>query len=174
MSTEDFAQLSREEQLKVNGFKRKTNPLRLWQKGKIRERPYSLSKPKSLFQQIMNSYKVLESKSWIKNIDFNPSFAEVHSLTGGKKAKWKFQDSFYGNFNVGRRPSQDTAWGRRYKVLPEILMFYCLILSEFLTSMRSTWRSPSTATATSAPGSRPLRWTSRSLDSGTQSSIWVR
>ena len=72
MSTEDFAQLSREDQLRV-----------------------------------------LENKSWIKNIDFNPSFAEVHSLTGGKKAKWKFQDSFYGNFNVGRRPSQDTAWGRR-------------------------------------------------------------
>ena len=23
------------------------------------------------------------------------------------------QDSFYGNFNKGRRPSQDTAWGRR-------------------------------------------------------------
>ena len=29
MSTEDFAQLSREEQLKVNGFKSKTNPLLL-------------------------------------------------------------------------------------------------------------------------------------------------
>ena len=72
ISSEDFAQLSREEQLKV-----------------------------------------LEGTSWIKNIDFNPSFADVHSLTGGKKAKWKFQDSFYGNFNVGRRPSQDTAWGRR-------------------------------------------------------------
>ena len=57
--------------------------------------------------------QVLEETSWIKNIDFNPSFADVHSLTGGKKAKWKFQDSFYGNFNVGRRPSQDTAWGRR-------------------------------------------------------------
>ena len=57
--------------------------------------------------------KVLEGKSWVKNIDFNQSFAELHSLTGGKKAKWKFQDSFYGNFNVGRRPSQDTAWGRR-------------------------------------------------------------
>ena len=50
MSTEDFAQLSREEQLKV-----------------------------------------LEDSSWIKNIDFNPSVAELHSLTGGKKAKWKFQ-----------------------------------------------------------------------------------
>ena len=72
VDTEEFAQLSREEQLKV-----------------------------------------LEETSWIKNIDFNPSFADVHSLTGGKKAKWKFQDSFYGNFNVGRRPSQDTAWGRR-------------------------------------------------------------
>ena len=24
------------------------------------------------------------------------------------------QDSFYGNFNKGRRPSQDTAWGRRW------------------------------------------------------------
>ena len=36
MSTEDFAQLSREEQLKVNGFKSKT-------------------KPKSIFQQTMNS-----------------------------------------------------------------------------------------------------------------------
>ena len=57
--------------------------------------------------------KILESKSWIKNIDFNPSSSDLNSLTGGKKAKWKFQDSFYGNFNVGRRPSQDTAWGRR-------------------------------------------------------------
>ena len=26
------------------------------------------------------------------------------------------QDSFYGNFNKGRRPSQDTAWGRRWFV----------------------------------------------------------
>ena len=32
MSTEDFAQLSREEQLKVNGYKSKRNPFRLWQK----------------------------------------------------------------------------------------------------------------------------------------------
>ena len=69
--------------------------------------------------------KVLEGKSWVKNIDFNQSFAELHSLTGGKKAKWKFQDSFYGNFNVGRRPSQDTAWGRRWEdFLTSMLMFY--------------------------------------------------
>ena len=53
VSTEDFAQLSREEQLKV-----------------------------------------LEETSWIKNIDFNPSVAELHSLTGGKKAKWKFEVKF--------------------------------------------------------------------------------
>ena len=58
--------------------------------------------------------KILEGKSWTKNIDFNPSSSDLNSLTGGKKAKWKFQDSFYGNFNVGRRPSQDTAWGRRF------------------------------------------------------------
>ena len=70
---EDFAQLSREEQLKI-----------------------------------------LEGKSWVKNIDFSPSSSDLGSLTGGKKVKWKFQDSFYGNFNVGRRPSQDTAWGRRF------------------------------------------------------------
>ena len=74
IDTDDFAELSREEQLKI-----------------------------------------LEQKSWVKNIDFNPSSTDLNSLTGGKKAKWKFQDSFYGNFNVGRRPSQDTAWGRRYK-----------------------------------------------------------
>ena len=38
--------------------------------------------------------KVLEETSWIKNIDFNPSVAELHSLTGGKKAKWKFEVKF--------------------------------------------------------------------------------
>ena len=42
----------------------------------------------------------------MKNIDFSPGISELKSLTGGKKAKWKFQDSFYGNFNKGRRPSQ--------------------------------------------------------------------
>merc|ERR1719208_270218 len=57
--------------------------------------------------------KILEQKSWVKNIDFNPDSSQTGSLTGGKKAKWKFQDSFYGNFNKGRRPCQDTAWGRR-------------------------------------------------------------
>ncbi len=33
----------------------------------------------------------------------------------GKKAeeREKNSDSFYGNFSVGRRPSMDTAWGRR-------------------------------------------------------------
>ncbi|CAB4064891.1 NCS1 [Lepeophtheirus salmonis] len=34
-------------------------------------------------------------------------------LTGHNASAWKFQGSFYGNFNVGRRPSIDTAWGRR-------------------------------------------------------------
>ena len=38
---------------------------------------------------------------------------EIKSLTGANASGWKFQDSFYGNFNVGRRPSMDTAWGRR-------------------------------------------------------------
>ena len=39
----------------------------------------------------------------------------MKSLTGGEQGKkWKFSDSFYGNFSVGRRPSMDTAWGRRY------------------------------------------------------------
>ncbi|XP_023321720.1 uncharacterized protein LOC111696360 [Eurytemora carolleeae] len=58
--------------------------------------------------------KVLENKSWVKNIDFNKDAHEMKSLTGGEKGKvWKFSDSFYGNFNVGRRPSMDTAWGRR-------------------------------------------------------------
>lgn len=37
----------------------------------------------------------------------------LRSLTGANASGWKFQDSFYGNFNVGRRPSMDTAWGRR-------------------------------------------------------------
>ena len=83
--------------------------------------------------------KVLEGKSWVKNIDFNQSFAELHSLTGGKKAKWKFQDSFYGNFNVGRRPSQDTAWGRRSKYLGKIFfVFDILKCSECSISTRST------------------------------------
>ena len=39
----------------------------------------------------------------------------MKSLTGGEEGKcWKFSDPYYGNFNVGRRPSMDTAWGRRY------------------------------------------------------------
>ena len=39
----------------------------------------------------------------------------MKSLTGGEQGKkWKFSDSFYGNFSVGRRPSMDTAWGSRY------------------------------------------------------------
>ena len=37
----------------------------------------------------------------------------LKSLTGANASGWKFEDSFYGNFNVGRRPSMDTAWGRR-------------------------------------------------------------
>ena len=39
----------------------------------------------------------------------------MKSLTGGEEGKsWKFSDPFYGNFSVGKRPSMDTAWGRRY------------------------------------------------------------
>ena len=37
----------------------------------------------------------------------------LKSLTGANASGWKFTDSTYGNFNVGRRPSMDTAWGRR-------------------------------------------------------------
>ena len=37
----------------------------------------------------------------------------IRSLTGTNVSGWKFQDSFYGNFNVGRQPEMDTAWGRR-------------------------------------------------------------
>ena len=49
----------------------------------------------------------------------------MKSLTGGEKGKvWKFSDSFYGNFNVGRRPSMDTAWGRRSSIfIPTIGLF---------------------------------------------------
>ena len=87
--------------------------------------------------------RILEGKSWVKNIDFNPSSSDIKSLTGGKKAKWKFQDSFYGNFNVGRRPSQDTAWGRRFGLDGGILltMFCC---AECLISMRLILRLPNT------------------------------
>ena len=46
MSTEDFAQLSREEQLKVNGFKSKTNPLRHWQKEINQSTPIQFVKTK--------------------------------------------------------------------------------------------------------------------------------
>ena len=44
-----------------------------------------------------------DSKDWVG----------LRSLTGANASGWKFQDSFYGNFNVGRRPAMDTAWGRR-------------------------------------------------------------
>ena len=37
----------------------------------------------------------------------------MRSLTGENASGWKFQDSFYGNFNVGRQPAMETAWGRR-------------------------------------------------------------
>lgn len=40
-------------------------------------------------------------------------WAALRSLTGLNMSGWKYQDSFYGNFSVGRRPSMDTAWGRR-------------------------------------------------------------
>jgi hypothetical protein len=52
----------------------------------------------------------------------------LRSLTGSNISGWKFQDSFYGNFNLGRRPSMDTAWGRRIydqvRVGIEILNFF--------------------------------------------------
>jgi hypothetical protein len=38
----------------------------------------------------------------------------IRTLTGADASGFrKFQDSFYGNFNVGREPAMDTAWGRR-------------------------------------------------------------
>ena len=44
-----------------------------------------------------------ESRDWVG----------IRSLTGANASGWKFQDSFYGNFNSGRQPAMDTAWGRR-------------------------------------------------------------
>ena len=43
----------------------------------------------------------------------NRDWVGIRSLTGANASGWKFQDSFYGNFNVGRQPSMETAWGRR-------------------------------------------------------------
>ena len=43
----------------------------------------------------------------------NRDWVGIRSLTGANASGWKFQDSFYGNFNVGRQPSIETAWGRR-------------------------------------------------------------
>ena len=37
----------------------------------------------------------------------------IRTLTGKNASGWKFQDALYGNFNVGREPAMDTAWGRR-------------------------------------------------------------
>lgn len=45
--------------------------------------------------------------------DDDDDLSGLRSLTGANASGWKFQDSFYGNFNVGRRPAMDTAWGRR-------------------------------------------------------------
>ena len=47
------------------------------------------------------------------NESSSKDWAGLKSLTGANASGWKFEDSYYGNFNVGRRPSMDTAWGRR-------------------------------------------------------------
>ena len=41
-----------------------------------------------------------------------PDGPAMHSLTGNNASGWKFQDSFYGILNIGRRPSLDMALGQ--------------------------------------------------------------
>ena len=52
----------------------------------------------------LNHFNEESSKDWVG----------LKSLTGANASGWKFDgDVTYGNFNVGKRPSMDTAWGRR-------------------------------------------------------------
>lgn len=78
-----------------------------------------------------------ESKDW----------EGLKSLTGANASGWKFEDSYYGNFNVGRRPSMDTAWGRRiydqYEIEVEIDKPKYGYLSE---SKKSSNKEPMTLT----------------------------
>ena len=63
----------------------------------------------------------------------------IRSLTGTNVSGWKFQDSFYGNFNTGRQPAMETAWGRRvydqYEIEFEVDKPKHSYLSESSTSM---------------------------------------
>jgi hypothetical protein len=59
------------------------------------------------------------------NEDTNKDWIGLRSLTVA--SGWKFQDSFYGNFNVGRRPALDTAWGRRVYDQVKILPDHCKV-----------------------------------------------
>eukprot|EP00094_Tigriopus_californicus_P000624 TCALIF_00606-PA protein Name:"Similar to ncs-2 Neuronal calcium sensor 2 (Caenorhabditis elegans)" AED:0.38 eAED:0.38 QI:0/0.5/0/0.66/1/1/3/0/607 len=56
---------------------------------------------------------ILKARSELSAESRGRDWVGLRSLTGANASGWKFQDSFYGNFNVGRRPSMDTAWGRR-------------------------------------------------------------
>lgn len=56
---------------------------------------------------------ILKARSELSSENRGRDWVGLRSLTGANASGWKFQDSFYGNFNVGRRPSMDTAWGRR-------------------------------------------------------------
>ena len=47
------------------------------------------------------------------NEDSSKDWVGLKSLTGANASGWKFEDPYYGKFNVGKRPSMDTAWGRR-------------------------------------------------------------
>ena len=65
------------------------------------------------FNEMSRQDKLEELQAQNESNDSEKDWVGLRSLTGANASGWKFQDSFYGNFNVGRRPSMDTAWGRR-------------------------------------------------------------
>ena len=63
---------------------------------------------------------------------------------GANASGWKFEDSFYGNFNVGRRPSMDTAWGRR--VYDQYEIEFDIDKPKYNYLLSSTYGEPKTLT----------------------------
>ena len=73
------------------------------------------------------------------NEDSSKDWVGLKSLTGANASGWKFEDPYYGKFNVGKRPSMDTAWGRRvYDQVQLLLLCFRLYLLSFIYRVNKT------------------------------------
>ena len=105
-SIEEQSKKEKDEIKKLNDLERKVKG----QKAKGQNADFrSLSREDKL-------QKLQETRTEKDNEECDPDqrdWVGLRSLTGANASGWKYQDSFYGNFNQGRKPSMDTAWGRR-------------------------------------------------------------